>query len=259
MQASSRGDRAARDERKEGRDARHPHVLAAKDFIAVAIDARYHGERGTQAQYNAAIAKAFTDGKSHPLYFDEVWDVTRLIDYLQSRPDVDPNRIGLNAFSKGGIDTWLTAAVDPRMSVAIQCISVQSFEWGLEHNAWPRRVGTVQKGFDAAAASVGIDKPDAAFARTFYDRLLPWIYKTFDGLRMLPLIAPRPLLVICGDKDPLNPMTGLHLCETPTRAAYDSAGVGDHFQILVQPNTAHAVNADAKSAAVAWFVKWIGS
>jgi len=233
-------------------------LLAAKDFIALAIDGRYHGERGTPADYNSAIAQAFEDGKSHPLYFDEVWDIMRLIDYLQSRPEVDPNRIGLMGISKGGIETWLTAAVDPRVSVAVPCISVQSFEWGLDNNAWPQRVSTFQKGFDAAAKSVGIDKPDAAFARKFYDRLLPGICTTFDGPRMLPLIAPRPLLVIAGDRDPRNPMPGLRLCETATRAAYDSAAAGEKFDVLVQPNTAHAVNQPAKAAAVAWFVKWMG-
>jgi hypothetical protein len=233
-------------------------ALAAKDFIAVAIDGRYHGERGTPATYNAAIAQAFADGKSHPLYFDEVWDIMRLIDYLQSRPDVDPKRIGLMGISKGGIETWLTAAVDPRVSVAIPCISVQSFEWGLNNNAWQPRVATVQSGFTAAAKSEGIDNPDAVFTRKFYDRVLPGITTTFDGPQMLPLISPRPLLVIGGDKDPKNPIPGLRLCETPTRAAYESAGASDRFDVLIEPNTAHAVNQPAKDAAVAWFVKWMG-
>ena len=150
--------------------------IAAKDFIAVSIDGRYHGERGKQSDYNAAIARAFEDGKAHPLYFDTVWDVTRLIDYLQTRPDVDGQRIGLMGISKGGIETWLTAAADTRVAVAIPCISVQSFNWGLEHDAWHNRIGTVKRGFDAAAKSAGVDKPDADFVRRFYDRLLPGIY-----------------------------------------------------------------------------------
>ena len=104
--------------------------LASDGFLAVAIDGRFHGERGKPADYNGAIAKAFADGKSHPLYLDTVWDVMRLIDYLQSRPDVDPHKIGLMGISKGGIETWLTAAVDPRVAVAIPCISAQSFAWG---------------------------------------------------------------------------------------------------------------------------------
>jgi len=232
--------------------------LAEKSFIGVAIDGRYHGERGKQADYNAAIAKAFEDGKAHPLYFDTVWDITRLIDYLQSRPDVDGKRIGLMGISKGGIETWLTAAVDPRVACAIPCISVQSFNWGLENDAWHNRIGTVKRGFDAAAKSAGVDKPGADFVRRFYDRLLPGIYTRFDGPAMLPLIAPRPLLVISGEKDPINPLPGLRLCEETTTAAYAKADAPEKFKVIVEPNTGHNVTPDAHAAAVEWFVKWLG-
>jgi predicted esterase len=232
--------------------------MAQKDLIAVSIDGRYHGERGNQADYNAAIAKAFDDGKSHPLYFDTVWDVTRLIDYLQSRPDVDVKRIGLMGISKGGIETWLTAAADTRVAVAIPCISVQSFNWGLEHDAWHNRIGTVKRGFDAAATSAGVVKPESNFVRRFYDRLIPGIYTRFDGPAMLPLIAPRPLLVISGDKDPINPLQGLRLCEEATDAAYAQVGASDKFKVIVEPDTGHNVTPDAHAAAVEWFVKWLG-
>jgi hypothetical protein len=230
-------------------------ALAGKGFIAVAIDARYHGERGSQADYNAAIARAYADGKSHPLYYDEVWDMMRLIDYLQTRPDVDPHRIGMMGISKGGIETWLTAAADTRVSVAIPCISVQSFEWGLTHDGWHGRISTVQKGFNSVAKTEGITKPDSAFVQKFYDHLLPGIYTRFDGPQMLPLIAPRPLLVISGDKDPMNPVPGLQLCEQATRPAY--AEHPERFSVLLQPNTAHAVKTDAHAAAVNWFVRWL--
>ena len=115
------------------------------DFIAVSIDGRYHGERGKPADYNAAIAKAFAQGGEHPMYYDTVWDVMRLIDYLQTRPDVDGKRIGLIGFSKGGIETWITSAIDTRVACSIPCIGVQSFAWALANDAWHARVGTVQK------------------------------------------------------------------------------------------------------------------
>jgi pimeloyl-ACP methyl ester carboxylesterase len=171
---------------------------------------------------------------------------------------VDAKRIGLMGISKGGIETWLTAAVDSRVAIAVPCIGVQSFQWALEHDAWHARIGTVKAGFTAAAKSVGIDKPDAAFVRRFYDRLIPGIYDQFDGPAMLPLIAPRPLLVVSGDKDPNNPLPGVRLCETTTIAAYAKASASDKFQLLVEPDTGHAVTADAQNVVVEWFVKWIG-
>ena len=115
-------------------------TLAEKGFVAVAIDARYAGERiktgkGT-TEYNAAIARAFATQQGHPFYYDTVWDLMRLVDYLETRDDVDAKRIGLIGFSKGGIETYFTAAADPRIAVAVPCIGVQSFRWALENNAW---------------------------------------------------------------------------------------------------------------------------
>ena len=80
--------------------------LAERGFIAVAIDGRYHGERKTgkgQDDYNEAIVRAWHGSGEHPLYYDTVWDVMRLVDYLQTRDDVDPACIGLIGISKGGI------------------------------------------------------------------------------------------------------------------------------------------------------------
>jgi len=232
-------------------------AMAEDGFIAVSIDGRYHGERGKQADYNAAVARAFADAKSHPLYYDTVWDVMRLIDYLQSRPEVDGKKIGVMGISKGGIETWLTAAIDPRVAVAIPCISAQSFAWGLEHDRWHHRIGTVQAGFDLAAKAEGIDQPDAAFVKTFYDRVIPGIYTQFDGPQMLPLIAPRPLLVISGEKDPINPIEGVKLCEESAKAAYEKAGAAEKFSLLIEPDTGHGVTKEAHAAAMKWFEKWL--
>jgi len=107
---------------------------ARAGFIGVAIDGRFHGERtkaGTgSAEYNAAIERAFKTGEGHPFYYDTAWDVMRLVDYLGTRRDVDAGRIGLTGISKGGIETYLASAADPRIAAAVPCIGVQSFRWG---------------------------------------------------------------------------------------------------------------------------------
>src|SRR5437764_8305349 len=105
---------------------------ATRGFLALAIDGRYHGER-TKAGYDNAIFRAYKTGKEHPFYYDTVWDVMRLIDYLETRDDVDPKRIGLIGISKGGIETYLAAAADSRIAVAVPGIGVQSFRWALEN------------------------------------------------------------------------------------------------------------------------------
>jgi fermentation-respiration switch protein FrsA (DUF1100 family) len=235
--------------------------LAAKGFIAVAIDGPYHGERsqagkGT-ADYESAILTAFQTGTSHPFYFDTVWDVMRLIDYLQTRPDIDPTRIGLYGVSKGGIETYLSAAIDPRISVAVPTISLESFKWALDHNAWQPRVGTIPTAFADAAKSQNILTPDSNFVHLFYTKVAPGLDEEFDGPNMVKLIAPRPLMSINGDSDPRTPLPSLQLCIDSAKLAYHTANADDHFTFIIQPHTAHKVTPSAQSAAIDWFAKWL--
>jgi dienelactone hydrolase len=235
-------------------------TLADLGFVAVSIDGRYHGERqtGTGAtQYVAAMLETYRTGKGRPFLYDTVWDLMRLLDYLETRSDVDATRIGMTGFSKGGMETYLTATVDPRIAVAVPMIGVQSFNWSLEHNMWMSRVGTFQAAVDEAAKEAGVGKVDAAFIRTFYDRVVPGIYTKFDGPAMVPLIVPRPLLVINGDSDARTPLPGLMDCITPTEQAYRSANAADKFKLYLQKDTGHAVKPEALRATMDWFVTWL--
>lgn len=234
--------------------------LASKGFIAIAIDGRFHGERQTgtgSARYVEAMLQTYRTGKGRPFLYDTVWDVMRLIDYLETRSDVDGTRIGVMGFSKGGMETYLAAAVDPRIAVAIPLIGVQSFQWALDHDMWKSRVGTFQAAMDAAANDAGVAQVDAAFVRTFYDRVAPGVYTQFDGPAMLPLIAPRPLLVINGDSDARTPIPGLTDCMTAAETAYRNLKANDKVRLYLQKDTGHAVTAPALQTAVDWFVKWL--
>src|SRR5262245_19186782 len=235
--------------------------LAGQGFIGVAIDGRYHGARSRagrgSAEYNEAILRAYRNGREHPFLYDTVWDVLRLIDYLETREDVDSKRIGLIGFSKGGMETYLAAAVDPRVAVAVPCIGAQSFRWALENNAWQSRVETFQAALNGAAKDAGVTEINADFVRRFYDRVVPGVYKEFDGPEMLPLIAPRPLLVINGDSDARTPMPGVMESADRARKAYAGAGAEEKFQLLIQEKTGHAVTPTSRQAAIEWFVRWL--
>ncbi|MFA6109029.1 MAG: prolyl oligopeptidase family serine peptidase [Candidatus Latescibacterota bacterium] len=61
------------------------------------------------------------------------WDGIRALDYLLSRPEVDPDRIGLTGNSGGGtMSTWLWA-VDPRFTMAAPSCFVTTFLANLEN------------------------------------------------------------------------------------------------------------------------------
>jgi len=230
-------------------------------FIGVAIDGRFHGERTKAgegvAEYNEAIAQAFRTGQGHPLYYDTAWDVMRLIDYLATRRDVDASRIGLTGISKGGIETFITAAVDSRVAAAVPYIGVQSFGWGLQNGQWRARVATFESAYETAAKEAGKAPRTVEFAREFYTSVMPGIDGLFDGPHMLPLIAPRPLLVINADSDANTPIAGVRLSVESAKPAYAAANASDKLQLVIQENTPHRVNPESIDAGIAWFVRWL--
>jgi dienelactone hydrolase len=234
--------------------------LAEAGFIAVAIDGRYHGKRKTskgEIDYDDAIVRAWHGSDEHPFYYDTVWDVMRLVDYLSTRDDVDANRIGLIGISKGGIETYLAAAADPRIAVAVPCIGVESFRWALDNNDWQGRIGTIQPAFDTIAKENSVTQPDSAFVQKFYDRVVPGIYSEFDGPGMLALIAPRPLLIINSDSDNHTPLPGVIECTNAAQKVYAADHAADHFTVIIQKNTGHQVKPESERAAIEWFVKWM--
>jgi dienelactone hydrolase len=236
------------------------HKLAEAGFIAVAIDGRYHGERKNgkgEIDYNDAIVRAFHGSDEHPFYYDTVWDVMRLVDYLSTRDDVDANRIGLIGISKGGIETYLAAAADPRIAVAVPCIGVESFRWALDNNDWQGRIGTIQNAFDTIVRESGVTNADSTFVQKFYDRVVPGIDEEFDGPAMLALIAPRPLLVINSDSDNHTPLPGVIECTNAAHAVYAAGHAADRFAVIIQKNTGHQVQPESERAAIEWFVKWL--
>jgi dienelactone hydrolase len=234
--------------------------LAERGFIAVAIDGRYHGERKSgkgETDYDDAIVRAFHGSGEHPFYYDTVWDVMRLVDYLATRDDVDPARIGLIGISMGGIETYLAAAADPRIAVAVPCIGVESFRWALDNHDWQGRIGTIQPAFDAITKENSVTNPDSALVQKFYDRVVPGIYSEFDGPEMLTLIAPRPLLVINSDSDNHTPLPGVIECTNAAQKVYAADNAENNFAVILQKNTGHQVKPESERAAIDWFVKWL--
>jgi dienelactone hydrolase len=238
-------------------------TFADRGFASAAIDARHHGARiapkygpGNE-QYFAAMLETYRTGKGRPYLYDTVWDVMRLVDYLETRADVDPKRIGVMGISKGGTEAYLAAAVDPRISAAVPIIGVQGFRWALDNDRWQPRVGTFSPAVEGAARDEGVAKIDAAFVRRFYDRVSPGIYGDYDAGPMLALTAPRPVLVINGDSDPRTPLPGVQDAVTTARAIYIRMGAEDKLGLYLQPNAGHVVTPVAELVMADWFVKWL--
>ncbi len=239
--------------------------LAKRGIIGVAIDGRYHGARlkdskGTTA-YNEAIARAWRtkegEPQEHPFYYDTCWDLWRTLDYLDSRRDVDAKRIGMIGTSMGGIETWLAAAVDERVAVAVPAIGVQSFRWSLENERWQGRAKTIGAAHQAAAADLGESAVNARVCRVLWNKVIPGILGPFDCPSMIRLFAGRPLLILNGELDPNCPLGGAELAFAAARDAFSQAGASDRLEINVAKGVGHTVTPAQRTAALDWFVRWL--
>ena len=113
--------------------------LARKGFVVLAYDPVGQGER--QQAYDARVGRSliggpteqhFTNGAAailmgHSIARYFIHDGMRAIDYLVSRPEVDPERIGATGCSGGGTQTTYIAALDERVKVAAVACYMNSF------------------------------------------------------------------------------------------------------------------------------------
>jgi cephalosporin-C deacetylase-like acetyl esterase len=104
--------------------------LARKGYIVLAFDPYGQGERlqyidsatgrsrfGPTGEHSQAGRPLLLLGNTFALY--RVWDGIRALDYLLSRPEVDPARVGCTGHSGGGTMTMYLAALEPRLKVAV--------------------------------------------------------------------------------------------------------------------------------------------
>ncbi len=110
-------------------------LLASRGIPAIMFKLPYYGERGFREgpQALAANPELFIGALSQA--FD---DVRRTVDLLASRPEVDPQRIGITGISLGGIVAATAAGRDPRLSRAMLILAGGDLK-RIIHHAWETR------------------------------------------------------------------------------------------------------------------------
>jgi dienelactone hydrolase len=203
-------------------------ALCRRGYVVISIDCFYFGERRTL--FDEDIQKygwdrnrysledvAYLNSKSsageailaRSLHWAGTtwqgvahWDDIRTVDYLASRPEVDPKRIGCLGISMGGDRTDYLAGLDERIQCAVS-------------------VGWMSTLRPMIRAHVNTHS---------FMHFLPGLTRFLDLPDVLAAMTPKPLMVQQCEKDALYPLDGMKEAVKKIAAIYDKAGSGSKFE-----------------------------
>ena len=164
----------------------------------------------------------------------EIWNAMRAIDWLETREEVDAKRIGVTGISGGGVITQYLAALDDRIAVAAP--SCSSYTIG---------------------SQAGMNLVSRQCDCTFY----PNVFR-LDFPVVAALIAPRPLMIFGGRRDPLFPPAGFREAFRRAKRIYDlysRSSIGSPRIRLVESRSGHEDPPAFLRECQRWMSLWLQS
>ena len=227
--------------------------LAKRGYVVIAIDMLYWGERrmllpGDPPSWHerdsmtAEEVAAFNQRSGSLTWRTSVglfeagvtWsgvmfmDDIRTVDYLLTRPEVDPERIGCCGLSVGGFRSAHLAGLDPRIKAAVVV-------------GWMCTYGAM---LQSKLSSIGPMK------------LIPGLYQFMDLPDVVSMNVPGGLMVIQGTQDGLFTNEGVADAFDKIARVYAKAGVAERFQGVTYDGP-HEFNAEMQDKAFAWLDRWL--
>jgi len=156
------------------------------------------------------------------------WDDIRTVDYLQTRTEVDPNRIACTGLSVGGWRTVFLAGLDPRIKAACVAGWMTSFRYLIPRH----EVYTV---------------PSV---------MIPGLLDYLDYPDIATLAMPHPMLIVHGQQDTLFPPEGVKAAFDTLRRAYQSIGQSERFDTWTFDGP-HKFPLAGQRKMMEWFDRWV--
>lgn len=205
--------------------------MARLGFAVLNFDPIGQGERGVSTRDHRRTESLLV-GISHQGFAEH--DALCALEYLLSRSEIDPGRIGMTGASGGGYNTWITAALDDRIKVAVPVVGSDDFALKLRVH----REFQFSGGYDHCHFPAGLIR----FA---------------NNHELLAMIAPRPLLVVSATADARFPIAGVRELARYGGALYGSMGASERFGFVEDQVTGHDYARKKREAAYGWFLKWL--
>jgi Acetyl xylan esterase (AXE1) len=153
-----------------------------------------------------------------------MFDELRALNYLASRTEVDPARLGAFGISMGATKAWWLAALDPRVRAAMDVCCLTNY----------------QSLIDAG----GLSKHGVYY-------FVPGLLKHFDTFQINELIVPRAHLSVNGRRDGLTPPAGVELVRDQLLRRYRTYGKAEDCKIELL-DCAHEELPEMRREILAW-------
>ncbi len=172
----------------------------------------------------------------------ELWNGMRALDYLETRPEVDPKRLGVTGRSGGGATSWWVAAADERIRCAVPVAGIADLQAHVVGEAEPRD-GVPPR----YRRGVVVGHCDCMYFHNTYR----WDYPLVAAL-----VAPRPLLLGNSDADDIFPVPGYRRLADQVRRVYELYGAGEKFALL-ETSGPHKDTPELRKGEYAWMNRWL--
>lgn len=197
------------------------HEVTPEDEKEIEAYNKFAGE------HESLMAKSlFCAGTTWPGVF--LGEDQRALDYLASRDDVDPARIGCAGLSGGGLRTVYLAGMDDRIACACCVGMMTTWRDYLLHKAYTHT----------------------------WMIYIPGLPPDLDYCEILGLHAPRPTLVLNDREDDLFTVPEMERADRILKATFAKAGAADRYRCSFHPGP-HKFDKPMQDEAFAWFDRWL--
>lgn len=212
--------------RKEMQRPPYASALARAGYAGLCLDAWGFGERSGRTEMDIFKEMLW---KGQVMWGMMVYDNLRALDYLETRADVDSERIATIGMSMGSTMAWWLAALDERIKVCVDLCCLTDYQTLLE-------------------------KKDLNLHGIYY--YVPDLLNHFTTSQINGLISPRPHFGLAGKLDPLTPLKGLEKIDHDLREIYQQDGAPDAWQLRIY-DVGHLETSAMRKDIMMFLKKWL--
>ena len=205
--------------------------MARLGFVVLSFDPFGQGERGVSSRDHRRT-EALLVGVAQQGFAE--YETRCALEYLLSRPEVDPRRVGITGASGGGYNTWITAALDDRIAAAVPVVGTSEF-----------------------AEQIRVCRPLDWYHAAEHCHFVPGLIRYANNHELLAMAAPKPVLIIAASRDQSFPLAGVREVADYGRELYESYGAGEKIGLVVDEAEGHGYQRAKREAAYGWFLRWL--